>query len=231
LLLFKGATFAAFSDGPLGTIIKKHSTMNKALLLSLFLLLFNNSYSQIKELEEESTYDSKSPELKQIIANFKSLSNDIDFIYKSDSAKIELFLQINENGIIKKLPNFNKLPKSFFSSFNLIKNKAGDTIYIAEYPNSESGDWFLVYENYYNEKGDLIAFIRNCNFFNGECAEIVYEKSKYYYNSDHILIKKTYEITDANQKPLDFKKCAFYYRYNYKIYKTFKDYLKNHKFE
>ena len=113
----------------------------------------------------------------------------------------------------------------------MIRNKAGQIIYIAEYPESESGDWNLIYENYFDTNGNLIAFIRKCSFFNGECAEIVHEKSDYYYNLKHELIKKTYEITDGDKKALDFKKCVFNYRYDYKKYTTLSDYLNKYRFE
>lgn len=133
--------------------------------------------------------------------------------------------------LINKVPNFNDVPESFYASYNLIKSKSGNIVYIAEYPFSESDDWYLIYENFFDENGNLIAFVRKCSFFNGECAEIVHEKSEYYYNSKHELIKKTFEIKDGKNKTLDFKKCVFNYRFGYQRYLTLNEFLKNFKFK
>ena len=114
----------------------------------------------------------------------------------------------------------------------MIRNKAGQIIYIAEYPECESGDWNLIYENYFDTNGNLIAFIRKCSFFNGECAEIVHEKSDYYYNLKHELKnKRLTKLQMEIKKALDFKKCVFNYRYDYKKYTTLSDYLNKYRFE
>ncbi len=159
------------------------------------------------------------------------ISKKVDFVYKNDTTKIELYLQLNEKEVIKRVPNYNDTQESYFASFNIIRDKSGQIIYIAEYPASESGDWNLIYESYFDEKGNLIVFVRKCSFFNGECAEIVHEKSEYFYSVNHDLVKKTYEITDGDKKPLNFKKCVFNYRFDYKRYTTLSEYLKNYKFE
>ena len=96
---------------------------------------------------------------------------------------------------------------------------------------SESGDCELIYENYFDSNGNLIAFIRKCRFFNGECADAVIGESVYYYNSKHDLIKKTYKIVDDNDKPLDNTKCVIDYRFDYKQYNTLTEYLKEHNLE
>ena len=92
----------------------------------------------------------------------------------------------------------------------------------------------MQYYNYFDDNGNLIAFIRECSFFNGRCADIVRERSCYYYSTkqyQHDLIKKTYEIVDGDFKPLNYESCDIGYRYDYKIYTTLTEYLKYHKFE
>jgi len=153
--------------------------------------------SQTTEITEESNFDLKSTDLTNVLKTFSSISKEVDIVYKKDT---------DMEGLIKKVPDFNDTAESFYASYNMIRNKAGQIIYIAEYPESESGDWNLIYENYFDTNGNLIAFIRKCSFFNGECAEIVHEKSDYYYNLKHELIKKTYEVTDGDKKSLGFQK-------------------------
>jgi hypothetical protein len=159
------------------------------------------------------------------------LSQEIDNVYNKDTSKIELYLQNDKNGLINRVINFDNFLESFYASYNIIRNELGNVIYIAEFPYSESGDWDLAYENYFDNNGNLIVFIRKCSFFNGICAEIVNEKSEYFYDLNHELIKKTYEITDENKKTLDYKKCVFNYQHDYMQYLTLEEYLTKKKFE
>jgi hypothetical protein len=205
--------------------------MQLKLFLGLIILYSFNCNSQPNEINEETVYESKNSSLKKVLDSFKDLSSEIENVYKNDTTRIELYLKIDEKGFIKRVPNFDDVPDAFYSSYNVIKNKTGKIIYIAEYPQSESGDWFTQYENYFDDSGNLVSFIRKSSFFNGECAEVVCEESEYYYDSNHILVKKTYEITDDEGNPLDYTKCTFYYRNDYIIYQTLEEYLKHYKFD
>ena len=210
---------------------KKDKKIRYILILSIFFLNIIECSSQTTLIKEEDTYISKSTDLNNTFKTYDTISKEIDRVFNNDTTKIELYLQLNEKATIKRVPNYNNTPESYFASFNIIRNKSGQIIYIAEYPADDSGDWNLIYESYFDKKGNLITFVRKCSFFNGECADIVHEKSEYFYNLNHALMKKTYEITDENKKPLNFKKCVFNYRYDYKIYTTLTEYLKNYIFE
>lgn len=200
----------------------------------LFAILFSiliSCDSRPKKIFEETIFQSNSAELKTILKKYEDLSKDVSLIYKNNFKSLELYLQLNDSGIVSRVPNFDQIPEAYSATFNLMKNKSYKIFYIGECPHCESGDWYIVYESYFDENGNLIAFVRNCNFFNGECAGVVYEKSEYFYNMQHIMIKKTYEITDKDKKPLDYKKCVFNYRFKYSQCLTLSDYLKNHKFK
>lgn len=199
------------------------------IILLLFIITIDCKAQPIKILEE-TIYELKSPDLNNCLERYNFIANEVELIYNQDTTKIELYLQIEENGLISRVKNFDNVPEDFYASYNVIRSKIGKIIYISEYPHSGSGDWDLGYENYFDEKGNLIAFIRKCGFFNGVCAEIIHEKSEYFYNLKHVLVKKTYEITDENKKPLNYKNCIFNYRYDYKQYLTLEDYLEKNKF-
>ena len=215
--------------GPLCTIIKPDN-MKRILTFGFLIFSIISCYSQTKEITEESNFDLKSSDLPSIMKTFNSISKQVDNVYKKDTFKLERYLQLDKEELIKRVPNYDDRPVSFYASYNLIRNKTGQIIYIADYPASQSGDWNLIYLNYFDENGNLIAFIRKFSFFNGGCAEIVHEESHYYYNLKHDLIKKTYEIKDGDEKPLIYKDCDIE-RYDYKIYNTLTEYLQNYKFE
>lgn len=201
------------------------------LVIALLLLLSNFSMSQNLEIKEESKYTSNSPEIKNVREYFKTLSKEIGNIYKKDFKKVEFYIQVHIDSPIKKVSDFSNIGSIHYTSFNIIRNKEDQVIYIIEFPFSESGDWNIAYESYFDEKGNLVAFIRNCSFFNSKCADIVHEKSEFFYTADHNLVMKTYEIKDGKNKILDYNKCDFRYRFPYTKFTTLTDYLANHPFE
>jgi len=182
-------------------------------------------------VKEETKFNLKSKNLTEVINRYSIIDKEVHAVYQKDTTRIELYLQQDKDGKTSRVANFDETPESYYASFNLIRNKDDKIIYIVEYPACESGDWDMRYENYFDSDGNLIFFARKCSFFNGKCAEIINEKSEYFYNKEHELIKKTYEITDGDGKSLDYKNCVFYYRFEYKIYETLTEYFKAKKFD
>jgi hypothetical protein len=196
-------------------------------LLVTFVLIGCNSNSN--NITEESEIEVSSG-LNGTFTYFGSLSTFIENIYNNDTIQIEYYHQYGDQNSIKKVTDFNDKPVSVTTSFIVIKlRKNKQIIQIAEYPHSESGDWDLCYQNYFDNKGNLIGFFRICSFFNGVCAELVKEKSEYFYDSKHRLIKKTYQIKDGNDNALDYKNCILNYRFDYEKYMTLNSYLRNKK--
>lgn len=193
--------------------------------LGLIIVLFVGCTPPV-HISEETNYRSKSPDIFKIVSSYKTAAKEVSNYFTKDSSKIELYLQLNKEEATKRVANFDSVPQAEYSAYNLIRNKQGKIIYISEYPVTESEEYDMIYESYFDLKGNLIAFIRKCIFNNGVCANIVNEKSDYYFDEKHKLILKTYEITDEKKKPLNPATCVFNFRFEYKIYKTTKEYLK-----
>jgi hypothetical protein len=205
--------------------------MRNYLFIVLTFLSISGCSQKPSEILEETNYESKSPNLEIVLKSYELSSNFVENIFKNDKSKIELYIQLEENGTIERVPNFNETPELYFSAYNLIRDEDGNIIYIAEFPMSESEDYNLSYKNYFDKKGNIIAFERRCNSFNGGCAEIIREESKYFYDDSHQLIKKTYRITDGDNKEIDYKNCVFNYRFKYKQRMTINEYMKKYKFK
>jgi hypothetical protein len=152
-----------------------------------------------------------------------------------------LLLDTNNIIVLVKVPNNKnlqvvkngKFPDEVETTYNLLKNSKGEIIYIMESPTSESGDWDIEYESYFDQHGKLFAFERTAGFFNEECTdgsvkpdEPVHEKLVKYFNTHLKLIDSTYSLLDNNKKPLDKSKCISNYNFPYKIIFNLKDYLK-----
>ena len=195
----------------------------------LIAISINCSNPRTPTIKEEANFDLKSPDLNSIIKLYRSLDKEVEYVHKTDTTRLELYLQIDEKSQVKRVLHFSDTIVRYFKSYNLIKNKSGQIIYVLEAPGCESGDWELFYENYFDRDGNLVVFIRKCRFFNAECADPAIEESVYYYNLKHELIKKTYKIMDDNGKILDLTKCSIDYRFDYKKYTTVTEYSKGHK--
>ncbi len=90
---------------------------------------------------------------------------------------------------------------------------------------NENKAWDFVYDSYFDEEGDLRLFIRKYNTFDSECAEIAFEDSRYYFDKENHLVKKTYSIVDENNNNIDLDYC-WVDRESYTIYKTSKEAIK-----
>jgi len=193
-------------------------------------ILFIVSCKHPVKISEETNYKSKSPDIFNIVSNYKKIAKQVSIYFTKDTSKIELYLQLDKNDVTKRVANFDSVPQTDYFAFNLIRNKQGKIIFISEYPVTDSDEYDMIYESYFDQNGNLLTFIRKCVFSNGVCAKIVNEKSDYYYDSKHKLVLKTYEITDQDKKPLNAATCIFNYRYEYQIHKTVAEYLKARQF-
>lgn len=200
-------------------------------LIGIIIILLTSCKPATLHLKEETPYKAKTPDIPKIVNSFRKVADQVFNIYMKDTSRIELYLQLSPSEASLKVKNFDSIPQSEYAAFNLIRNKKEQVIYISEFPVTESDEYDMIYENYFDSKGNLICFVRKCVFFNGLCAKEVHEKSEYYYNEKHKLILKTYEITNEDKKPIDHATCIFNHRYEYKIYKTVNEYIKARNFQ
>lgn len=203
----------------------------KSLVLFTSCLLFTSCE---KELPEDAVWDPRYPETDGICAQAKELLSEADLIFMRDNYLVELYTQVGEEGI-KLVPDFENIPTNLTATYNIIRNKEGHVMYAAEFPYSESGDWENIYESIFDDKGDLVVFVRKSSFFYNDDKHsdvIVYEKSEYFFNSDHELVKKTYQLKfgDKTEVPQGIK-IDFQYRFPYEKYMTRKKWLKGHGLE
>ncbi len=131
-------------------------------------------------------------------------------LYASTTSSSELVKVIDDNW-----------PGDTKESYNIIKDSTGQITYVAIYPISESGDWMIGYQYFFDKDGNCSIFNRVSNFFNSECVSgIVYEKSTYYFNNQFELICKTYSLLDSKDIDITNELCFFPYRYEYMIFEN-----------
>ncbi len=122
----------------------------------------------------------------------------------------------------------NNWPDEIETTYNIYKDSSGKVIYVAEIPESESGDWFVAYRSYFDDAGKLFAFVKETSFFNGACSghdDVVHEKLiKYYDNKDRVT-DSLFKIVDQNGKRLKKLDCMDDRNFPYKVISKVSDYL------
>ena len=185
-----------------------------------------------KELPEDAVYDPRYPETDKIVEEAKGILGQADFIFMRENFRVEIYYQTKNDNAIKLVSDYENRPDNLKSVFNVIRNKEGNIMYVAEFLYGESGEWENTYEHIFNSEGDLLVFVRKSSFLQNDTLNkdvVIYEKSEYYYNRNHKLLKKNYlmKYANQNQAPLGVK-VEFPYRFEYKQYKTRKKWLKAH---
>ncbi len=195
-------------------------------VLILFLCILGLICCKEKELPEDAVLDLRNPETPAIQSQANDLMARADYILMKSNYLVELYLQDSTSKVLQKVENFDTVPPRLAAVYNVIRNQNGDIFYVAEFPYSPTGEYENVYESVFDDAGNLLLFVRKSTF------GIVYEKSEYFYNEKHELVKKTYFLSDIEDKEIPSQlKINFKYRFPYEKYKTRKEWLKAHGLE
>ncbi len=153
-----------------------------------------------------------------------------DLLRNADQLKIQVLARMG-NDTIYYVINDAEFPASGINiTINILRDNNGKIFIISVYPYSESGDWFVGFTHYFDEKGNTFAFERITSFYNSGCTdEMATEKIDKFYSSDFIELGNTYSLNGPDNKPLKKSKCDLLYQFNYSVYRNIKEVLaKNH---
>ncbi|MES2064661.1 MAG: hypothetical protein V4456_22275 [Bacteroidota bacterium] len=171
----------------------------------------------------------------------KSRSDDPSFVsLKAKKAATDKYLKTHTKQmlVLVKVPNkkdfvyvYNgKWPNEVEYTLNILKNKNGNIIYVSQSPFSESGDWDISYEHYFDEEGNVFAFYKEESIFDENVkGGVVRSKLLNYYNKNFKIITQNNWLVDVNGNVIKANKNDFDFRdYNYTIYKNLADCLKGY---
>ena len=202
--------------------------MKKDFLIFLLLVVTSAGFGQTREAFNNidiaeskviKTTDSNKTLVESTLTEVKRIE---EFISKNED-KVELMAITNNSDKPVKVVN-GEWPDMVVVSINILRRPNGQIYYYAEYPMSESGDWFIGYAHYFDNDGNVIAFKRTANFFNAECTNgVAMEKSIYTFDQNHNLTSKSYSLTDSEEQDISSKTCWFNYDYEYVIGQTIAD--------
>jgi hypothetical protein len=188
----------------------------------LFLIVF--SIGTIKLVN--SVKDTAIPTADSTLVNLKAKKAIIDnYLIKHQNATIVLVKVPGKKNLVRVVGD--KWPDEIEYTYNIVKNKAGKVILIAQKPESESGDWDITYKHYFDENGNTFAFDRSeALFIDIVKGGVAGKEVQLYYDPLFKIVSQTSQLVDVNHKPLKAKESEFNFRDDqYSIYKNVKECL------
>ncbi len=167
--------------------------------------------------DEEKVFQDESDEARELVLHIEDLLNYAIYLNENDSLTYRYAKYKGNEEFIEyegQLPSLEDIEKRF----ELVESKDENSfLYCKEYIYNQNKAWDFIYERLYDSSGKLILFIRHYNTYNSVCAEVAFERSEYYWDKEGNLIRKTYEIYDSNNNPLNIEDCwmerEFYDKY------------------
>lgn len=141
----------------------------------------------------------------------------IEYRLTTERNKIIFLAKIQGDSVLRRI-NDNKWPDNIETIYNILKNPEGQVVYIGEFPTSQSGDWNLQLEHFFDDNGTLIAFQKYLSYFNESCTTgIIIETILELYDSNFTIINTFKTLTDKKGKDLTSAECG--HGYNWAINK------------
>jgi hypothetical protein len=141
----------------------------------------------------------------------------------TDKASLIVLVKLSGQTDLQQVIN-EDWPENIETTYNVLKNKAGQIIYVGEFPTSESGDWTLGLKHYFSDSGDLIAFEKRFAYFNDNCGDgMVVEKQIDLYDNEFNILNTIKTLTDGKDKTLTDKNCGQGFDSDIKVSPTVKE--------
>lgn len=124
--------------------------------------------------------------------------------------KLRLEVLVKEPGKKGLTPVVNdQWPEEIETTYDLWKDANGSVLVLGEYPYSQSGDWYVGLEHYFDEDGQTFAFEKKTNFWNSPCTNnVAFETETIYFDSRFSTVLNEHTLKDLDGNALDLKKCT-----------------------
>jgi hypothetical protein len=155
----------------------------------------------------------------------------IDDYRQTKGADMKILVGFEADSNLVTIVNW-KYPPGYNRRYNIVKDNNGRVIFSIEAPMGKNDDWDINHCMYYDEAGNLFAYMRETTFLNSNCTEkYAFEKITYYYGNDLKILKSNYELTDFYNKPLKKELCQFPYNFKYDLLFTYKEFAASRKID
>ncbi len=181
---------------------------------------YTQEYDLESEIIEPETEDAQTS--VDIINNILDIKDEIE---KEETSVIRFAMYVGDSAIVEYDDSEQNIITQKFDVIKAKDEEDYDFTFIRQTIfNDNRKSWDFKYERIYNQDGKLIYFVRKYNTYNSTCAEVAFETSGYYYAETGQLVKKTYDLYDSNNNPLDLDNC-WMEREIYNQYSTYQEFI------
>ncbi len=157
--------------------------------------------------DEEKIIQDESDEARQLVLKVEDLMGYVQYLLDADSLVLRYAIYKDE-GVLTDYSASASDNENLDRKFEVVDSPTEDGFfYCKEYVYNQNKAWDYIYERLYDQSGKLIFFVRQYNTYNSGCAEVAFERSEYFWNEKGDLIRKTYDIYDSHNHPLDIQEC------------------------
>ncbi|BAU52245.1 hypothetical protein [Mucilaginibacter gotjawali] len=161
-----------------------------------------------------------------ILAKLKASKAAIDKYVAQHPKNLIVLVKVPGKKNLVRVIN-EKWPDEIEYTYNIMIGQPGKVIFIDQIPYSESGDWFIEYKHYFDERGNTFAFSKEESIFDDSVkGGIVRTTLLKYFDAGFKNISQVDKLTDKDGNEIKKNKNNFNFReYKYAIYKSVKDCL------
>jgi hypothetical protein len=150
----------------------------------------------------------------------------IDVMAKAHPSRTSIVAQLPDD-LFVRAARADSLPDSAEKSYAIVRDAGGRIVAVSEAPESESGDWHVVSDHYFDPTGSTIVMQRRASFFNGctlpksDSTVGISETATSYFGAKHRLIRRTFVRTLFDgTTPAPTENCNESFQIIYPIYPT-----------
>lgn len=150
----------------------------------------------------------------------------IDAMAKANPSRTSIVAQLPDD-LFVRVASANSLPDSAEGSFSITRDAGGRVVAVSDVPVSESGDWYMVSDHYFDSTGSTTVMRRRASFFNGctlaksDSSVRVSETVTSYFGAKHRLVRRTFVRTLFDGKtPAPTDNCNESFQIIYPMYPT-----------
>lgn len=178
-------------------------------VLILFLFLGLNIQSVFAEI---TSNDDLARQIDKTVGEIETYAAQ----YKN---KTKEYLINDVDGKLKIIEWGDDVPKGESEAvYRVLYDKQGRILKHVEIPTSISGDWYEEGTHYFDRNGNTIMYMQIYYDYSSGCTHTLKATTRYYFDPQFTLIKKTEKYTDNDGKPINnLKECVGYGSSNDKV--------------
>ena len=170
------------------------------------------------------SYACSQPNAKQpTVRSISKYAARIDSAMERDTTRIHFCAKVSKQQSLVRVRSGRDWPQDTEISYSAFFDREGHLVYFVESPLSESGDWNMVCEHYFDADGAVLLMSYSVSGFNSECVDVMRQGTKLFFDSNFNLIGKESSLTDQDSKPISGEGCVFNYKFPFTVYPEVRD--------